>query len=61
MLDRITLDRDLPVDDANLFLRERMKRPTRCTAEPVSQTADTRTRSPAAGTPYSTKLPVVRR
>ncbi|TAK46835.1 MAG: hypothetical protein EPO23_14365 [Xanthobacteraceae bacterium] len=61
ILDRLSLERDLPDDEASLFLRERMKRSSRCSAEPVSQTVDTRSRSPASGRPYSTKLPVVRR
>lgn len=60
-LDRMTLERDLPSDEASRFLRDRMKRPARCTAEPVSQTVDTRARTPSAGVPYTTKLPVVRR
>jgi hypothetical protein len=63
ILDKLTLDRDLPSQDANAFLRERMKRSARCVAEPVSQTVDTRTRThaPAPGLPYSTRLPPVRR
>ncbi len=42
MLDRITLNGTLPSAAAQGFLEERMKRPARCTAEPVSQTTDTR-------------------
>jgi len=42
MLDRITLNGALPSAAAQGFLEERMKRPARCTAEPVSQTTDTR-------------------
>lgn len=42
MLDRITLKGVLPTPAAQTFFEERMKRPARCTAEPVSQTTDTR-------------------
>lgn len=46
MLDRIALKGALPSAAAQGFLEERMKRPARCFAEPVSQTTDTRPRRP---------------
>lgn len=46
MLDRITLKGALPSAAAQGFVEERMKRPARCLAEPVSQTTDTRPRRP---------------
>lgn len=42
MIDRITLKGVLPTAAAQSFFEERMKRPARCSAEPVSQTTDTR-------------------
>lgn len=42
MLDRITLKGMLPTATAQSFFEERMKRSARCSAEPVSQTTDTR-------------------
>ena len=42
MLDRITLKGVLPTAAAQTFFEERMKRSARCSAEPVSQTTDTR-------------------
>jgi len=42
MLDRISLKGVLPTAAAQTFFEERMKRSARCTAEPVSQTTDTR-------------------
>ena len=42
MLDRITLKGVLPTAAAQTFFEERMKRSPRCSAEPVSQTTDTR-------------------
>jgi hypothetical protein len=42
MLDRITLKGMLPTATAQNFFEERMKRSARCSAEPVSQTTDTR-------------------
>ena len=42
MLDRITLQGVLPTATAQSFFEERMKRSARCSAEPVSQTTDTR-------------------
>lgn len=42
MLDRITLKGTLPTPAAQTFFEERMKRSARCSAEPVSQTTDTR-------------------
>jgi hypothetical protein len=44
-LDRLTLDRDVDSKEANAFLRERIGRPSSCSAVPVSQTIDTRSRS----------------
>jgi len=44
-LDRFTLDRDLPSGEADAFIRARMSRPASCSAMPVSQTTDTRSRS----------------
>lgn len=42
MIDRITLRGVLPTAAAQSFFEERMKRSARCSAEPVSQTTDTR-------------------
>ena len=42
ILDRITLKGVLPTAAAQTFFEERMKRSARCSAEPVSQTTDTR-------------------
>ena len=42
MLDRISLKGVLPTAAAQTFFEERMKRSPRCSAEPVSQTTDTR-------------------
>ena len=42
ILDRITLKGVLPTPAAQTFFEERMKRSPRCSAEPVSQTTDTR-------------------
>jgi hypothetical protein len=42
MIDRITLKGVLPTAAAQSFFEERMKRSARCSAEPVSQTTDTR-------------------
>ena len=42
MLDRVTLKGVLPTAAAQSFFEERMKRSARCSAEPVSQTTDTR-------------------
>lgn len=41
-LDRVTLKGMLPTAAAQSFFEDRMKRPGRCSAEPVSQTTDTR-------------------
>ena len=45
-LDRITLKGVLPTAAAQTFFEERMKRSPRCSAEPVSQTTDTRPPQP---------------
>jgi hypothetical protein len=42
MLDRFALDSDLASKEANGFLRARMARAAYCSAEPVTQTTDTR-------------------
>ncbi|MCF2521418.1 hypothetical protein [Bradyrhizobium sp. G127] len=42
LLDRVTVKGVLPTAAAQNFFEERMKRPGRCSAEPVSQTTDTR-------------------
>lgn len=42
MIDRISVKGVLPTAAAQTFFEERMKRSPRCTAEPVSQTTDTR-------------------
>lgn len=42
MIDRINLTGVLPTAAAQSFFEERMKRSARCSAEPVSQTTDTR-------------------
>jgi hypothetical protein len=44
VLDGLVLDARLPTAAAESFLRERMAQRSRCTAIPVSQTIDTRTR-----------------
>lgn len=61
-LDRFTLDRELPSSEADAFMRTRMSRPAACSAIPVSQTTDTRTR-PAVSSPtrWSTPSPTYRR
>jgi hypothetical protein len=41
-LDSLVLDRALASSEADAFVRERMKRPKQCSAEPVTQTTDTR-------------------
>jgi len=46
MLDRIALKGMLPTAAAQAFFEERMKRSARCSAEPVSQTTDTRPARP---------------
>lgn len=46
MLDKITLKGVLPTASAQSFFEERMKRSARCSAEPVSQTTDTRPARP---------------
>jgi hypothetical protein len=45
-LDQLRMARRLPSADAAAFLDERMKRPARCSAEPVSQTTDSGARQP---------------
>jgi hypothetical protein len=55
-LDRFTLDRDLPSSEADAFMRTRMSRPASCSAIPVSQTTDTRTR-PAVSSPQRWSTP----
>lgn len=42
LLDRVTLKGALPTPAAQSFFEDRMKRPGRCSADPVSQTTDTR-------------------
>jgi hypothetical protein len=42
ILDRITLKNPLPTTAAQTFFDDRVARPPRCSAEPVSQTTDTR-------------------
>jgi hypothetical protein len=42
MLDRLALDSELASKEANGFLRARMARSSYCSAEPVTQTTDTR-------------------
>jgi hypothetical protein len=56
-LDKLVLDHDLSSPEATAFLRERMKRPQRCTADPVSQTVDTRARSMPVSTPFTRPRP----
>ncbi|EKS33117.1 hypothetical protein [Afipia clevelandensis] len=46
MIDKITLKGVLPTAAAQGFFEERMKRSARCSAEPVSQTTDTRPARP---------------
>jgi hypothetical protein len=45
MVDKLTLDRPLASKEADSFLRTQAARPASCSAVPVSQTTDTRTRS----------------
>jgi hypothetical protein len=45
MLDRLSLDRPLASKNADAFIRARAARPPNCSAVPVSQTADTRSRT----------------
>jgi hypothetical protein len=45
MIDRLTLDRDLASKEADTFLRARLAQPASCSAIPVSQTTDMRSRS----------------
>lgn len=45
LLDRLVLDGPLESRDADLFMREQAARASRCSASPVSQTVDTRSRS----------------
>jgi hypothetical protein len=42
MLDRLAIKGKLPSEDAQAFLDTKTKKPGRCTADPVSQTVDTR-------------------
>lgn len=46
MIDQLALRRALPSTEATAFITERMKRPAKCLAEPVSQTTDTGGRRP---------------
>lgn len=57
MLDKLVLDRNLSSKEATAFLRERMKRPPRCSADPVSQSVDTRARSMPVSTPFTRPRP----
>jgi hypothetical protein len=59
-LDKFTLDRDLPSRDADAFLRTKMARSATCSAVPVSQTTDTRSRSRVAP-PQSWSVPNAQR
>jgi hypothetical protein len=45
IIDRLTLDRALASPDADAFLRAQGARPASCSATPVSQTTDTRSRA----------------
>src|SRR5262249_34835434 len=45
IIDKLTLDRPLASNDADTFLRARAARPASCSATPVSQTYDTRSRA----------------
>ena len=45
MLDKLTLERALASKEADSFMRTRLARPASCSAVPVSQTTDMRTRS----------------
>jgi len=45
-LDSLVLDRPLASTEADAFVREQIKHGTRCSAEPVTQTTDTRTYVP---------------
>jgi hypothetical protein len=44
-LDRLVLDKPLASKEADAFVRAHMTRPTTCSATPVSQTVDTRSRT----------------
>lgn len=54
VLDGLVLDDRLPTAAAESFLRERMGQRARCTATPVSQTVDTRTRPVSPPSRWST-------
>lgn len=45
ILDKLTLDRPLTSKDADAFMRAQAAKPATCSAIPVSQTSDTRTRA----------------
>ena len=49
LLDRLVLDAPLDSRDADAFMREQAQRAPRCSASPVSQTVDTRSRAAAHG------------
>lgn len=62
MLDRLTLDKELVSKEADAFLRARVSRPASCSAEPVAQTTDTRSRSNVSSPQrWSTPSPTYRR
>lgn len=55
MVDQLVLDGQLASSEADSYMRSRLSRPAQCSATPVSQTVDTRTRTqPAPPARWST-------
>jgi hypothetical protein len=59
-LDRLVLDKPLASKEADAFVRAHMARPANCSAVPVSQTVDTRSRG-SRGSPARWSMPSARR
>jgi hypothetical protein len=59
-LDRLVLDKPLATKDADTFIRARMARSATCSAVPVSQTVDTRSRT-SKNSPARWSMPSARR
>jgi hypothetical protein len=51
-LDSLVVDPNFASNEAGAFLRDRMKRPRQCSAEPVTQTTDTRPSRPSTTRRY---------
>ena len=61
-IDKLTLDKDLASKEADAYMRAQAARPASCSAVPVSQTTDVRSRAtPAAPQKWSTPSPTYRR